>query len=94
MILGDSPREYRSPKHKLVRFFEKSRNRWRERCKEAKARLKVEKTHVRRLETQRDRWKERARELEAMLKSGEVRSAEAMQQDRFKRKQDPVERPS
>ena len=60
-------KEYRSPRHKLLQLFETSRDQWREKCKTAKARLKVERIRTRRLREQRDRWRERADELEALV---------------------------
>jgi len=32
--------EYKSPKHKLLKFFEESRNKWKDRAKNAKADIK------------------------------------------------------
>ena len=56
---------YTSPTKKLARFFEKSRDGWKAKCRTAKVRLKRHKQRVRRLEQSRDQWKQRASDLEA-----------------------------
>lgn len=61
------PKTYTSPRRKLVRFFEKSRNQWKAKCRTAKAKVKRLSSRVRALKASRDRWKKRARELEREL---------------------------
>lgn len=61
------PKIYTSPKRKLLRFFEKSRDRWKAKCRTAKAKVKRLSKRVRFLEASRARWKQRARELEREL---------------------------
>ena len=56
---------YRSPRHKLLGFFESSRDKWKDKCKAAKVRLKRATNRVESLVRSRDLWKERAREGEA-----------------------------
>lgn len=58
---------YKSPRRKLVKFFEKSRDRWKAKCREAKTLVKRLKNRVRFLEHSRDRWKAKASTLEAEL---------------------------
>ncbi len=58
-------KEYRSPIKKLVRFFEDSRDKWKEKCQEAKLRVKRLHTKVADLQTSRERWREEARQLRA-----------------------------
>lgn len=58
----DSP--YKSPRRKLVRFFEKSRDQWKAKCLTAKAQLKGLQHRMRYLEQSKAQWKERARTLE------------------------------
>lgn len=60
MVMEAKP--YKSPKGKLLRFFEKSRNGWKRKCKETKVRLKRLTNRVQSLETSRAQWKERARQ--------------------------------
>jgi len=67
MTSTPEPKTYTSPKHKLLRFFEKSRDQWKAKCRTAKAKVKRLSKRVRFLETSRARWKQRARELEREL---------------------------
>lgn len=54
---------YKSPRHKLIRFFEKSRDQWKRKAGEAKQALKLLKNRIRFLETSRARWKTKANAL-------------------------------
>ena len=56
---------YKSPVRKLARFFEKSRDQWKAKCREAKAQIKLHKNRIRFLEESRERWRSRVKELEA-----------------------------
>ncbi len=67
---------YKSPVRKLARFFEKSRDQWKAKYREAKATIKYLKNRVRFLEESRDRWKSQAQELEAQVKQMEVKERE------------------
>ena len=58
---------YRSPVTKLLKFFRKSRDQWKEKCKQAKKKLKLLKLRLAKLQTSRDRWKEKARQLQLEL---------------------------
>jgi hypothetical protein len=42
------PKAYKSPQHKLVPFFARSRDQWKEKCRDAKATLKQLKKKVQR----------------------------------------------
>lgn len=55
-------KEYKSPIHKLLPFFERSRDRWKEKCTTAKAVVKRRNLQIARLTSSRQRWKELARE--------------------------------
>lgn len=55
---------YKSPRYKLVRFFERSRTQWKVKCRAAKATIKVMQSRMRFLEESRARWKHRAQALE------------------------------
>lgn len=57
--------EYRSPLRKLVVFFQSSRDKWKEKCQEAKYELKLFKRRYARLHRSRDNWKQRCRNAEA-----------------------------
>jgi hypothetical protein len=56
---------YKSPRHKLLRFFEKSRDQWKVKCLEAKATVKRLQNRRRFLEKSKDRLQHRVRALEA-----------------------------
>lgn len=58
---------YKSPLRKLVRFFEKSRNQWKAKCREAKKIVKRLENRVRFLETSKACLKDRVKVLEAEL---------------------------
>ena len=58
---------YKSPRRKLVRFFEKSRDQWKAKCLEAKATAKGLKHRIRYLEQSKAEWKTKAKELEQEL---------------------------
>jgi chromosome segregation ATPase len=64
---SSSGKIYTSPRRKLVKFFEKSRDQWKAKCREAKALVKRLKNRVRYLEQSRDSWKQQAQSLEAEL---------------------------
>jgi chromosome segregation ATPase len=69
---------YKSPRRKLVKFFEKSRDQWKFKCREAKALVKRLKNRVRYLESIRDHWKQRSQALEAEL--AQVKAETAVRQ--------------
>lgn len=58
---------YKSPRHKLIRFFEKSRDQWKRKAGEAKKALKLLKNRIRFLETSRAQWKAKANALDDEL---------------------------
>jgi uncharacterized coiled-coil DUF342 family protein len=55
---------YRSPAQALVRFFQKSRDLWKEKYKKLQERLKAFRTELRDLRRSRDRWRAKAEALE------------------------------
>jgi hypothetical protein len=54
---------YRSPVSKLLRFFRRSRDQWKTKCKAAKRENKSLKTRLAKMKESRDRWKTEARQL-------------------------------
>jgi hypothetical protein len=58
---------YKSPRHKLVKFFEKSRDQWKAKCLNTKAVVKRLQNRIRFLEKSKDRFKHRVSQLEAEL---------------------------
>lgn len=61
--MGTETKQYRSPVRKLAVFFERSRDKWKRKCLEAKHRVKLFHTRVADLEASRERWRKEAREL-------------------------------
>jgi|WetSurMetagenome_2_1015567.scaffolds.fasta_scaffold365127_2 hypothetical protein len=57
IALNDEQKEFRSPQTKLVRFFEKSRNGWKRKCRKAKGDVKRLSNNVADLKRSRCRWK-------------------------------------
>jgi uncharacterized protein YdaU (DUF1376 family) len=55
---------YRSPISKLLRFFCRSRDQWKAKCKEAKRENKSLKYRLAKMTESRDRWKAEARNSE------------------------------
>ena len=60
-------KQYKSPRRKLVTFFEKSRNQWKTKCIDAKATVKKLKNRIRYLEANKEAWKRKALALEKEL---------------------------
>lgn len=60
-------KEYRRPRYKLLRFFERSRNGWKQKCQAGKVRIKRLSSRLQKLKVSRDRWKERAQTLVSEL---------------------------
>jgi len=56
---------YLSRPRVLLDFFEKSRGKWKRKCKQAKMELKLLKNQNRAVETSRARWRTQTKQLEA-----------------------------
>lgn len=68
--------QYKSPPHKLIKFFEEARDKWREKTSLAKKELKLKGNRIKFLEVSKAKLKkevttlkQRVRELEASQKS-------------------------
>jgi chromosome segregation ATPase len=83
---------YKSPRRKLVTFFNKSRDQWKAKCREAKALVKQLKNRVRYLEQSRDSWKQKAHALEAELTQFKAEAA-VQHQELEALKKTPLETP-
>jgi len=68
MLVIDEDKTLTSPVPKLLRFFIRSRNGWKEKCRKAKAVLKRLKNEAYALRKSRDGWKELAKQQEQELK--------------------------
>lgn len=55
---------YRSPVAKLLRFFRRSRDQWKSKCKAAKEENKSLKIRLAKMTESRDRWKAKAQSAE------------------------------
>ncbi len=56
--------KYKSPMSKLVRFFEGSRNGWKEKAKDAKYQIKLLRKRVKYLEQNKSKFQKRSKNLE------------------------------
>jgi hypothetical protein len=68
----DALPEYKSPKHKLLRFFEKSRDSWKEKYHEKTYENKILKNKIARIDQYKETWKQRALEAEKQIKELEA----------------------
>ena len=59
-VESNETRKFRSPPHKLIRFFESSRDKWKQKCMEAKHRCKLLSNQVRAVEKSREHWRAQA----------------------------------
>jgi len=60
---------YRSPVSKLLRFFRRSRDQWKSKCKATKEENKSLKIRLAKMKESRDRWKAEARGLRSDLEA-------------------------
>ena len=59
--------EYKSPKYKLLHFFEDSRDKWKDKVKEARKVIHLLKKRVTFLENSREYWRKREKDLKEEL---------------------------
>jgi hypothetical protein len=50
---------FKSPRHKLISFFQRSRDKWKERARRYFSQIRAFEVRVRDLEASRDRWRKR-----------------------------------
>lgn len=74
--MGMEAKQYRSPIKKLVKFFEQSRDQWKQKCLDAKLRVKRLHTKVADLQASRQRWREEAEELRSQVAQLQAELAE------------------
>ncbi|MBL0701851.1 MAG: hypothetical protein JJV91_00010 [Desulfosarcina sp.] len=60
-------KKYKSPKWKLIRFFESSRNKWKKKAKDAKYQIKLLRKKVKYLEQHKREHKERSNNLDLQI---------------------------
>jgi hypothetical protein len=67
MDVGMEVKEYRSPQYKLVRFFERSRDKWKRKSHTRQVKIKRLTSRLAKMRVGRDRWRERVAALEGEL---------------------------
>jgi hypothetical protein len=80
LMAAGKDKHYKSPQRKLVRFFERSRDQWKEKCLEAKAVVKGLKNRSRFLDRSKGHWKSRVHAIEAELRRMKAHE-QAMQEE-------------
>lgn len=75
--------KYKSPKWKLIRFFENSRDKWKQKAKEAKYQVKLLRKKIKYLEQNKREYKEHSKNLEIQLE--EMKAREKRMQDEIDR---------
>ena len=73
-------RTYRSPQRKLVKFFERSRNRWKVKAGVAKTVLKRLGTRVRRLEQRTADYQDQVAALQAQVAEWQAKHAQTVRE--------------
>ena len=61
------PKAYKSPQRKLVKFFQRSRDQWKAKCRGAKAEVKTLKKKLHGMAERQQRWKSRVKAVEEEL---------------------------
>lgn len=67
---------YKSPSHKLISFFEQSRNQWKDKYMNLKRVVKQLKNRIYFLERSKEHWKHKAKTLESELRQKEGQFAQ------------------
>jgi hypothetical protein len=78
MELATEAKTYRSPAYKLIAFFVKSRDQWKEKCRDGKSRIKRLQNRVEGLKVGRRKWKEKAQAARARV----VQLTDALEQQK------------
>ena len=73
---------YKSPRRKLVSFFEKSRDQWKSKCLAAKATIKRLNNRIRYLESSKAEWKDRAKQLQKELDGVKAQPSQAQEDEK------------
>ena len=68
-----TPFEFRSPLRKLVAFLKASRDKWKEKCQQAKYELKLLKRRFDNLRISRDQWQQRCQQTETQREQLQAR---------------------
>ena len=79
-------KSYKSPKGKLFKFFEKSRDQWKSKYKEVKKKVKQLKNRVSFLEKSKENLKIRVKELESELAQMKEKEQKSLKEEEFKKR--------
>jgi len=85
---------YRSPISKLLRFFCRSRDKWKAKCKEAKRENRSLKYRLAVMTESRNRWKAEVRQMRESLQAEEMPSEEARTKKQAKQRCGSRRRPA
>ena len=91
--MSDQKKTYTSPKHKLLSFFERSRDKWKAKSIEATATIKGLKNRIHFLEQSKLAWKEKAEQRAAEVAELKARLAEAARKLAEEEKEEAPETP-
>jgi chromosome segregation ATPase len=78
-----SRKKYKSPKSKLIKFFENSRDKWKKKAKDAKYQIKLLRKKIKYIEQKKKEYKKHSNNLEMQLQQ---------MKDKEKRMQDEIDR--
>lgn len=76
MLASKEVDQYTTPRKKLLRFFTKSRDKWKAKCAKAKEACKRQANQVRAVEKSRQRWRALAEERQQRIAELEAELAE------------------
>jgi chromosome segregation ATPase len=77
---GASEKSYTSPQRKLVKFFERSRDRWKAKSREAKTALKRLGTRLRRSERRNAEYQQQLAALQRQVREWQARQAQTAEE--------------
>ena len=66
-------KNYKSPKGKLIKFFENSRNKWKAKCRDSKYEIKLLKNRNRYLQKRKDELSKKVKQIETQLRQYELK---------------------
>ncbi len=86
---GASEKSYRSPQRKLVKFFERSRDRWKAKSREAKTVLKRLGTKLRRVERSNADYQQQLAALQTQVAEWQAKQAQTADELEALKKKSP-----
>lgn len=73
-------KHYKSPKGKLIKFFENSRNKWKNKCRDSKYKIKLLKNRNCYLKKRKDELNKKVKQLEKQLGQYEQKKTSGINQ--------------